>query len=662
MGLFKYSKKKFKQLTASYEQKIQVVIAENLRKHNSLSLEKAEIQQRYDIDKKKAENWKQQARQITNSYNQVQQEKQQMTNSYNQLQQENQQMSNSYNQLQQEKQQITDSYNQVQREKQQMTNNYNQVQREKQQMTDSYNQLQQEKQQMADSYNQVQREKQQMSNNYNQVQREKQQMTNSYNQLQQEKQQMTKSYNQVQQEKQQMTNSYNQVQREKQQMTSSYNQLKQEKQQMTDSYNKVQREKQKYLSEISQLDSKIEQLNKNQNQEIEKIKAEFLKEMINTEENLKKGFEIERKNMLNELAEQKMEKNELMNKLNQLDQHFLKQQAENEENIKNLEGLNKNLQEKLLENLATINYHNHFPKSEPLTIHQQKYPNSLYIQFLGARGAGKSSLINKLRKILKMQDYEKAKTSHIETTLFTTFYEVSSAFSVEMRQTILEHIFLVDQPGVGGLNINRAQYLARFGPGHFDLTFVLGTTGLNEDEQYMLKHLDVYNRDLVFVRSKVDCDLIGSDSDSEEDPDERFKNLKEQNEINVSKIAESQKVRSFYIGRKLSEKFVDYKKIIRLIKQKINSDEYALDDSIESCLEKTVLTDIVMDQSNTSKGTFVSENISQSSESSSEPSNEPTKMNQQEKLNSFQNKATTLAEEQLMKFRRSKPFINRSGF
>ena len=32
-------------------------------------------------------------------------------------------------------------------------------------------------------------------------------------------------------------------------------------------------------------------------------------------------------------------------------------------------------------------------------------------------------------------------------------------------------------------------------------------------------------------------------------------------------------------------------------------------DSIESCLEKTVLTDIVMDQSNTSKGTFVSDQI-----------------------------------------------------
>ena len=47
--------------------------------------------------------------------------------------------------------------------------------------------------------------------------------------------------------------------------------------------------------------------------------------------------------------------------------------------------------------------------------------------------------------------------------------------------------FLVDQPGVGGLQINRAGYLGEFGPGHFNFTFIIAQNGFNEDELHMLK-------------------------------------------------------------------------------------------------------------------------------------------------------------------------------
>jgi len=38
-------------------------------------------------------------------------------------------------------------------------------------------------------------------------------------------------------------------------------------------------------------------------------------------------------------------------------------------------------------------------------------------------------------------------------------------------------VFLVDQPGIGGLKVNEAAYLETFGPGHFNWTFMLGEKG-----------------------------------------------------------------------------------------------------------------------------------------------------------------------------------------
>ena len=46
---------------------------------------------------------------------------------------------------------------------------------------------------------------------------------------------------------------------------------------------------------------------------------------------------------------------------------------------------------------------------------------------------------------------------------------------------------MVDQPGVGGLQINRGGYLEEFGPGHFNFTFIIAQNGFNEDELHMLK-------------------------------------------------------------------------------------------------------------------------------------------------------------------------------
>ena len=55
-----------------------------------------------------------------------------------------------------------------------------------------------------------------------------------------------------------------------------------------------------------------------------------------------------------------------------------------------------------------------------------------------------------------------AKTGTVETTLSTSFYDITSR--IENKHGF-KKVFLVDQPGIGGLHVTEADYLADFGPG-----------------------------------------------------------------------------------------------------------------------------------------------------------------------------------------------------
>ena len=115
------------------------------------------------------------------------------------------------------------------------------------------------------------------------------------------------------------------------------------------------------------------------------------------------------------------------------------------------------------------NYKNSFPVPEKLIDHKRKYPDSFYIQVLGARGAGKSTFINNImrRLIIKsgIQDYEykKAETGAFECTLEPQFINITRL--VRNLNPPYENVFLVDQPGIGGRTILEADYLRKFGPG-----------------------------------------------------------------------------------------------------------------------------------------------------------------------------------------------------
>ena len=83
------------------------------------------------------------------------------------------------------------------------------------------------------------------------------------------------------------------------------------------------------------------------------------------------------------------------------------------------------------------------------------------LKVLGCRGAGKSTLVNKLCWLKQIDIL--AETGTEETTTTTTFYDITS--KIDSIPDRYNNVFLVDQPGIGGLQINEADYLAKFGPG-----------------------------------------------------------------------------------------------------------------------------------------------------------------------------------------------------
>ena len=114
-----------------------------------------------------------------------------------------------------------------------------------------------------------------------------------------------------------------------------------------------------------------------------------------------------------------------------------------------------------MDQLRIVSYEETYPMPSLLKDHIESNPKSFNIQVLGVRGAGKSSFINRLLKLLQI-DYHKAKTGCEETTLKTEFFDISEACVLPEG---FKKVYLVDQPGIGGYKIREAKYLQNYGPG-----------------------------------------------------------------------------------------------------------------------------------------------------------------------------------------------------
>ena len=192
----------------------------------------------------------------------------------------------------------------------------------------------------------------------------------------------------------------------------------------------------------------IERSNLKRQQDLARIQAE--QERANREHDIaKQNAILEKLKQSSEdaLKEQKAETERLLKEITQkanedLDQQreaLLKQQAEIESNLQaeidNIEHSSSDMKNKLMADLANVknenrqklldmdskakemekemrkqkqevqkilakkNYEDHYPMPSKLKDHIKNYPNAFRIQVLGARGAGKSTFINKFMKL-----------------------------------------------------------------------------------------------------------------------------------------------------------------------------------------------------------------------------------------------------------------------
>ena len=132
---------------------------------------------------------------------------------------------------------------------------------------------------------------------------------------------------------------------------------------------------------------------------------------------------------------------------------------------------------------------------------------------LGCRGAGKSTFINKFLKQAGVN--ASASTNFNECTKETEFFDITG--KVKNKPDRYNEVYVVDQPGIGGLEITEAGYLAKFGPGHFNFTFMLGEKGFNEVDMSLLKHLLFNHKPLAFVRTMCDSTITGVQNKHEDE-------------------------------------------------------------------------------------------------------------------------------------------------
>lgn len=101
-------------------------------------------------------------------------------------------------------------------------------------------------------------------------------------------------------------------------------------------------------------------------------------------------------------------------------------------------------------------YESHHPCPAYLKAWLGEHSKAFTIQVLGCRGVGKSTFVNKTLKALDIKD--RAATGSSETTVKTEFFDITKHVDLTSCEDI-EEVFLVDQPGIGGLEITENEYL-----------------------------------------------------------------------------------------------------------------------------------------------------------------------------------------------------------
>nr|XP_055068249.1 interferon-inducible GTPase 5-like [Misgurnus anguillicaudatus] len=136
-------------------------------------------------------------------------------------------------------------------------------------------------------------------------------------------------------------------------------------------------------------------------------------------------------------------------------------------------------------------------KAKALAEYYQLLNVSLNIAVTGETGSGKSTFVNSLRG-LGDDDDGAAPTGVIQTTMKATMYEHPG----------MPNVKLWDLPGIGSPQFHPKTYLKSVNFDIYDFFIILSTKRFSENDLMLAKEIKKIKKNLYFVRSKIDYDII----------------------------------------------------------------------------------------------------------------------------------------------------------
>ncbi|XP_045166299.2 interferon-inducible GTPase 5-like isoform X2 [Mercenaria mercenaria] len=206
----------------------------------------------------------------------------------------------------------------------------------------------------------------------------------------------------------------------------------------------------------------------------------------------------------------------------------------------------------------------------------------LNVAVTGNSGVGKSSLINALRKV-KPSDENAAKVGVVETTTEGQKYTYPEN----------QNVALWDLPGTGTQKFTRQKYLEKMNFSRFDVVIIVLAGRFLQDDIWLGKELFDLRKNILFVRTKIDIDMMNAKRDHPDDFNEadcvaKIRNNLTDN-IRIGGIPDS--VSGIYLVSSPEKNSYDFAELDKKLKSLLSSNGKAIRALLQKPVEKTIRAD-----------------------------------------------------------------------
>ncbi|XP_053377149.1 T-cell-specific guanine nucleotide triphosphate-binding protein 2-like [Mercenaria mercenaria] len=206
----------------------------------------------------------------------------------------------------------------------------------------------------------------------------------------------------------------------------------------------------------------------------------------------------------------------------------------------------------------------------------------LNVAVTGNAGVGKSSLINALRKV-KPSDKNAAKVDVVETTTEGKKYTYPEN----------QYVAIWDLPGTGTQKFLRQKYLEEMDFSRFNVVIIVSAGRFLQDDIWLGKELLHLRKNILFVRTKIDIDMMNAKRDHPDDFNEADCMAKIRNNltdnIRIGGIPDS--VSGIYLVSSPESTSYDFAELDKKLKSLLNIKGKAIRAMLQKPVEEAIRAD-----------------------------------------------------------------------